>query len=125
MRSVFISYKYEDKPWKERIEELIKNRRLGDDIRITGESEDVRQGGEKAIKDHLGPKIRGASAILVLVGNDTHNSSGVDYEIQFAKSHHKKVVPVRIPDTQGGLPDKIRDKDVVAFEPEAITQAIE
>lgn len=125
MKSVFISYKYEDKKLKNKVEKWAKEGRFGDDVVITGETKDVRQQGKKAIKNHLSPKLRGASTVLVLVGDNTHNSTGVEYEVQHAKSQNKKIVTVRIPETKGGTPSALKDKDLVAFEPDAIKKAIE
>nr|VFJ49383.1 MAG: MTH538 TIR-like domain (DUF1863) [Candidatus Kentron sp. FW]VFJ56959.1 MAG: MTH538 TIR-like domain (DUF1863) [Candidatus Kentron sp. FW] len=125
MKSVFCSYKYEDKKWKDTVESWGNEGRLGHNVRITGESEDVRQGGRNAMKDHIGPKLRGASDVLVFVGDNTHNSTGVEYEVQYAKSHGKNVIPVRIPGTAGAAPKSIREESMVAFEPNAIKRALE
>jgi len=125
MKSVFCSYKYEDKQWKEKLESWAISNRLGPNIVITGESEDVRQNGKNAVKRHLSPKLTGASKILVLIGRDTHNSTGVEYEIQHAMSAGKKVIPVRIPDTSGAAPQAISGKREIVFDPSAIRQELE
>ena len=125
MKSVFVSYKHEDKKQKDIVEKWAKEGRFGDNVVVTGESKDVRHHGGKAIKNHLSPKLRGASTVVVLVGDDTHNSSGVAYEVQHAKSQNKKIITVRIPDTKGGNPASLKDSDLVAFEPNAIKKAIE
>ncbi len=124
MKSVFASYKYEDKAWKEKVTEWALEGRLGYNVRITGEDKDVRQDGERAIRQHLSPKVEGASEVIVLVGKDTHNSSGVDYELRNAKSAGKRIIPVRIPNTTGAAPILIRNEEIIAFTPEAIRDAI-
>ncbi|OHD16843.1 MAG: hypothetical protein A2Y34_04680 [Spirochaetes bacterium GWC1_27_15] len=124
MKQVFISYKYEDIKYKNKIKNWAIEKRLGD-INIIGETEDVRQGGMNAIQQHLSPKLTGASCVLVLVGNDTHNSVGVDYEIKHAKSQNKKIIVVRIPQTTGAAPIIIRNIKEVVFDPNAIKNAIE
>lgn len=125
MKSIFGSYKYEDKQWKDKAEEWAQEGRLGDNVRITGESKDVREHGSKAVKNHLSPKVQGSSDMLVFIGDNTHNSQGVEYEIQNAKSSGKRVVPVRIPGTTGAAPQAIREEKIVAFEPSAIKKALE
>jgi hypothetical protein len=124
MKSIFGSYKYEDKEWKDKVEKWGKEDRLGKNVRITGESKDVRAGGANAVKKHLSPKVGGASDMLVFVGDNTHNAKGVEYEIQNAKSSGKRVIPVRIPGTTGAAPKSIRDQEIVAFEPSAIEKAL-
>lgn len=124
MKSIFGSYKHEDKKWKDKTEKWGVDDRLGNNIRITGESKDVRANGDKAVKKHLSPKISGSSDMLVFVGDNTHNSSGVEYEIKNAKSSGKRIIPVRIPGTTGAAPKLIRDEKMVAFEPQAIKKAL-
>lgn len=124
MKSVFCSYKYEDRQWKEKLDGWAKSYKLGTHVVITGESKDVRQDGGNAVKKHLSPKLKGASDVIVLIGGDTHNSTGVEYEIQHAKSDGKNIIPVRIPNTTGGLPKAIGGVRVIAFEPTAIRQAL-
>ena len=124
MKSVFGSYKYEDKKWKDKAEKWSKEERLGDDVRITGESKDVRSSGDNAVKKHLSPKVKGSSDMLVFIGDNTHNSKGVDYEIKNSKSSGKRVIPVRIPGTKGAVPESIRQEKIIAFEPNAIKKAL-
>lgn len=124
MKSVFGSYKYEDKKWKDKAEEWSKEDRLGDNVRVTGESKDVRLSGDNAVKKHLSPKVKGSSDMLVFIGDNTHNSKGVDYEIQNAKSSGKRVIPVRIPGTKGAAPESIRQEKMIAFDPDAIKKAL-
>lgn len=123
MKSVFVSYKYDDKKSKDRLLKWVKDKCLGDVV-VTGETKDVRNDGKKAIKNHLSPKLKGASIVLVLVGENTHNSTGVEYEIQHAKSHKKKIVSVRIPKTRGAAPKSIRDVELIAFTQNDIKEAI-
>jgi hypothetical protein len=94
-KSIFISHVHED---AERIAqiELWKGGGLLGDVAITKETNDFRQMGEEAIKKHLRPRIKGCAAVLVLIGNDTHNHHWIDYEVQVAKSEHKQVIAVRI-----------------------------
>jgi hypothetical protein len=125
MKSVFVSYKYEDKKWKDDLEKFAKDGRLGENVVITGETEDVRPNGTNAIRSHINPKITGATNVIVLVGNDTHNSSGVEREIQSAKSQQKKIIAIKIPGTMGAVPKSLGSQNLVPFEPNAIKKALE
>jgi hypothetical protein len=102
--SVFVSHVYEDLRTRDSISAWAQGGQLGPNVVVTGESEDVRAKGDAAVRAHLSPKLQGASAVLVLVGNDTHNHRWIEYEIQHALSNHKLVVLVRIPNTTGAPP---------------------
>ena len=124
MKSVFVSYVFEDKRFKDKIHDWAGDGKLGA-VTVTGESKDVRQGGDSAIRNHLSPLLRGAAALLVLVGSDTHNHDWVQYEVAHAQSHHKKILVVRIPNTSGAAPPSVRKLDEIPFEPRAIREALE
>ena len=97
---------------------------LGQDIVIIGETQDMRPCGEKAIKEHLSSRLKGAAVVLVLVGQNTHNHEWVGYEIQHALSQHKKIIAVRIPNTTGALPTLLRSLAEMPFSPADIAEAI-
>lgn len=122
--SVFISYVYEEKPYKDRVASWIHGQRLGSDVVVTYEREDVRQHGEAEIRNHLRPLIQGCAAVLVLVGDVSHSRKWIDYEVAVAQQLHKVIIPVRIPNTRGGLPREIAGVPEVTFEPNAIATAL-
>ena len=122
MKSVFVSYVFEDKRFKDKIDAWAGHGKLGA-ITVTGESKDVRQGGDSAIRKHLSPLSHGAAALLVLVGSDPHNHDWG--EVAHAQSQHKKILVVRIPNTSGAAPLSVRKLDEVPFEPGAIREALE
>lgn len=122
--SVFISYKYEDIQWKNKIKKWEEGGLLGPYVVVTGEEEDVRINGETAIKNHLSPKLLGMSVLLVLVGQDSHNRPWVDYEVQHAKSHHKKIIAVRIPGTTGATPVAIRELVLIPLDPNSLKKVL-
>ena len=124
MKSIFASYKYEDKRFKDQLATWAREGRLGYNVSITGESQDVRQDGGNAIRNHINPIINGAACVVLIVGQDTHNSSGVDYELRNAKSAGKPIITVRAPQTSGALPALVASSPEVAFEPNAIARAL-
>lgn len=105
---VFISYKWEDKKYANGLDGLLNN--PNNDYRhlTEREREDLRYKGESSVKDYLKDKIRDRDAIICLIGNNTHNSTGVKYELQVAKSLGKKIIGVRIPQTKGSLPPLLK-----------------
>ena len=122
--SLFISYVYEDRAARNTIESWAVQGYLGPNVVVTGESDDVRQGGASAIRGHISPKLQGASAVLLLVGNDTHNHAWVEYEAQHALSAHRRVVVIRIQGTTGAAPSNVRHLLETPMNPAAIRAAL-
>lgn len=102
--SIFVSHVYEDLNARDTIRNWAAQGLLGPNVHVTGESEDVRQAGYGAIRNHLSPLLQHASAVVVLIGNNTHNHGWIEYEAQHALSARKRVVPMRIPNTTGAAP---------------------
>jgi hypothetical protein len=123
MRQVFISYVYEDKKARETIERWAAEGHLGD-VHITGEQQDMREKGEAAIRNHIAPYLKGASALVLLVGANSHNHDWVRYEADYMQSAGKPVIVVRLPGTQGAAPPSVRHLREVDFEPEALRRAL-
>lgn len=106
-KSVFISYRYEDQASRKQVEHWAQEGKLGPEVVTTAESEDLRPQGEAAIVRHLEPKIRGAAAVVCLIGQNSHNDGGwVQYELDVATSLHKVIVLLRIPGTTGAAPPR-------------------
>jgi hypothetical protein len=100
------------------------DKKLGPDVVVTGETKDVRQEGEAAIRNHLKPRIEGAAAVLLLVGADTHNHDWVKYELSVATSFQKKIVVARVPGTSGAAPVGFQHLAEVSLDPTAIKAAL-
>jgi len=114
--SIFISHVYEDLAARDTLKNWAAKGLLGPGVVATGESGDFRQSGVGAIKRHLSPMLQGATAVIVLVGNNTHNHDWIDYEVNHARSGRKKVVAVRIAGTSGAPPKSLAGIDVVPME---------
>ena len=109
---VFLSYKWEDKKSADALRGTFLN--PNNDYRHVplSEREDYRQQGENAIKSYLRGLISECRALICLVGQNTHSSQWVAYELEIATSQNKKVVPVRIRNTTGGAPKLIRERNL-------------
>ncbi len=123
-RSLFVSYVYEDKKHYDDIKRWSDERLLGEDVVVTSETADVRQNGNAAIEAHLKQRIKGAAAVLVLIGNDTHNHDWVRQELAWATSNYKQVIAARIPGTTGPAPVGFRHLSLVSLDPSAIRRAL-
>ncbi len=101
---IFLSYKWEDRESANGLEGLLKNPNNKYQHLTEREQEDVRNKGENVVKNYLKGIIQDCDALICLIGNDTHNATGVRYELEVAKSLGKKIIAVRIPQKTGGLP---------------------
>lgn len=122
-KSIFISCVFEDSHRIETLKNWATRKRLGDVI-ITHETEDKRILGREAIKQHIKSKIQGASFILVLIGQNTHNHDWIEAEVELANSFHKTIICVRLPQSTGAVPDILKKYRLINFDPESIFKNI-
>ncbi|MHB8879338.1 MAG: TIR domain-containing protein [Myxococcaceae bacterium] len=122
-RRVFVSYVFEDRAYRDQVVDWWRQGQLGD-FEPVHEAEDVRQGGEAAIRGHLRPIMRDADGILVLVGQDTHSRRWVDEEIHHCASLGKPAVVTRLPNVTGAAPYEVRGHQVIPFSPQRLLEAL-
>ena len=103
-KSVFISYVYEDIEHRDKLKSWAEKKLLGENIQITHERKDCRAQGDNAIKAEIESMIQGAGAVIVLIGQNTHNHPWVIHEAECIRAKNKKAVLVRIPGTNGSKP---------------------
>ncbi len=112
MAKIFISYRDDDIEWRNNLYSLLRNPETEfQDVPIQ-EREDYRGTSERTIKDYLRPLISDASCLILLVGNNTHNGWFLNWEIDVAISRQIPIGAIRIPDTIGGLPPKIKGMEI-------------
>ena len=121
---LFLSYKWEDREYVNGLEGLLNNpnnqyRHLTD-----REREDHRSQGERAWKDYIRNKIRNCDALICLIGQNTHNATGVIYELEVANSMGIKIIPVRIPETTAASPNIIRQRNVLNWNAKEINDEL-
>jgi hypothetical protein len=123
-KSIFISCVYEDSPRINNIKNWVEQKRLGDVI-ITSETIDNRHKGVDAIKEHIQAKIQGATVVMVLVGQDTHNHDWIKAEVELANSFHKKILCLRVPNSTGAIPAILNKFKVLNFDPDTIKKELD
>jgi len=106
---IFISYKWEDHEQANGLEGLLRNPNNNFRQLTEREQMDMRSKGGNAVKNYLKGIIQKCDALICLIGNDTHSASGVKYELEVARSLGKKIIAVRIPQTNGGLPNLLNN----------------
>lgn len=120
-RPLFVSYVTEDKNWLSQLRDWSRQRLLGD-FEIDAFDEKLHPTLDSEIKNQIKERIRKAAAVIVLVGDNTHNHDWIPIEVEIANSFPspRPVLAVRIPNTSGGLPKILGDKKLLDFKPEII-----
>ena len=122
MANFFVSYVYEDRDFLVQIMDWHRRGLLGHWKPIY-ENEDVRPGGWRAVQRYLSPLIRQCNAMVLLVGNDTHNHDAVAYEVQNARSAGIPVTALRLPNTTGAPPASV-GRNLARFRPADLLAAL-
>ena len=121
---VFLSYKWEDKNYADGMNGLLRNPNNKYCHLTDRERRDLRNEGENAWKKYLREKIKDCEALICLIGQDTHNATGVIYETSVASSLNIKIVPVRIPNTYGGVPQIISKLKILNWDTREINDEL-
>lgn len=127
-KSIFISYDYDnDKNYKNMLLAWDANKEF--DFGFTDHSADVSidSTNATAIKQAISAKINNATIFLCLVGEHTHKSKWVAWEIAKAVELKKKIVAVKIKSTNttpAGL-QNVGAKWAMSFTFDSIKKAIE
>lgn len=82
---------------------------------------------QKEWEELIESKISKCNMLIVLVGKKTHSATGVEKEIQFAKSNNVPIFTVYVDgaDTDTNLPDGLPRSRVVPWDWEKIAQGID
>lgn len=122
-KSIFISHVFEDNQYIGNLKDWSKDPEFGYDT-IIAEIQDTRDEGYEAIKKRILKKIKNCSAVIVLIGNDTHNKTWIKAEVEWAKSNKKKIVCVRIPNSTGGKPEIVNNYAVIDFDKKKVREEL-
>lgn len=123
-KSIFISYVYEDIEHRNKLKAWADKQLLGENCHVTYERKDCRQQGKVAIKQELEAMIQGSGAVLILLGQNTHNHHWVIFETELALRKNKKCVVVRVPGTNGGKPKVLSSYSEIEFDVNKIRSAL-
>lgn len=106
MVKIFISYVSEDKGSMANVLQWTKDDPLikvkfNSDKLLIDKFKEHKQLTEPIITKELAELIDQSSAILILVGNDTHNKPWIEWEYNYAQNHNLKVGLMRVPNSTG------------------------
>lgn len=116
IKRIFISFRETDRQYREAFEGILKNPNSPLKGIPISSREDVRNQGEKSVKNYIKTLINESDCMIILIGNDSHNSTWIDYEMDVATSKEKPILGVRIPSTSGAGPDLFRRRDFIPVE---------
>ncbi len=109
--NLFVSHKGEDESKIETFKKMMEKR--GYDFRDSSikESEPNRANNEEYIKStYLQPAIDWAGTVVVLIGNNTHKSDWVDWEIKYAFKQGKTIIGVYLfGEADSKLPEALKN----------------
>ena len=120
MKTVFISYHFNDKSYKGEIKKWLEEK--GARV-ISVDESDLRPLGSEQVKKQIRNDLSRSSHLLVLVGNDTHNRPWVDYEVSVARSRGIPTYCVRLANRTVAAPKEVRGLSSISYSRSSI-QAI-
>lgn len=95
MKRVFLSFHYANDSW--RVQQIKNMGKIEEQpILSYNKWEEIKQGGDEAIKRWINSQMDGKSCLVVLIGSATANRKWVNYEIRRAWDNNKSVVGLYI-----------------------------
>lgn len=126
MRRVFISFKMEDKKQVDGLRLLSWNK--GHEIEFYDESVRLSYKSEHApyIKSKIRAKIQRASITLCLLGQNTHLSEWVDWELETSIDEGNQIVLMGLPNgpSRLSLPPSVRGRDWYIWDLDYLTRVL-
>jgi hypothetical protein len=126
LRRVFISFKMEDKKQVDGLRLLSWNK--GHEIEFYDESVRLSYKSEHApyIKSKIRAKIQRASITLCLLGQNTHLSEWVDWELKTSIDEGNQIVLMGLPNgpSRLSLPPSVRGRDWYVWDLDYLTRVL-
>lgn len=111
-KTVFISYHFKDASFKGEVQKWLEE--TGIDVLVVNQKDLTPEARENA-KIRIKEQISTSHAVLVLVGDDSHNRPFLDYEIAVARSKQIPTFWVMLP-RSGAAPEEVRGLNPVPFD---------
>lgn len=124
MQSIFVSFKYVDD--NSRVQQILNAGVVeGQPILKANEWETVKRQGDAAIRNWIDKQLNYKKCVVVMIGQNTHTSRWVKYEIEKAFSMGKPVIGVHIHNLKdfagnqsqkGRLPSTVYDAKIRTYD---------
>ncbi len=126
--NVFISHRHEDDALISSFKNLMQNKGVTiRDASITSDDPNQARNPDYIKTNILGPGIKWAGTLVVLITPDTKNHDWIDWEIEYANKHNKRIIGVWAPGSAGCEVPEPLDKygdAVVGWNAERVLAAI-
>jgi len=127
-KKIFVSFKYSELEWKNNIESLFHSE--GAQVAVTPvwlsiPAANTPRISDTEIRKAIRDRVDACCGLIVVVGNDAHNSPWIDYELGLANALKKPKVAVRHPQATGGLPNNHKGMIVLAWKSDDLMRAIQ
>jgi hypothetical protein len=106
-RDIFISYKFNDRNVAHNVQTFFQPQGGICQGAPRYVENDVSDDGDEAIRREILRVMEPCVGVLFVVGNDSHNSSWIDWEAKMAIRHKKPMVALRFKGYTGGLPNRL------------------
>ena len=111
MKKIFVSYNFNDKSVSHSIKAMsIENNGPINALFVFVEG-DSTCNESNAIDLKIRSTIQNCNMALFLIGNNNHNSPWIEREVQLAISKSLPILVMKLPDTTGGIPNSLKNKN--------------
>jgi hypothetical protein len=86
---------------------------------------DVSTGGDAEIQREIQSVMTPCSGMVVVIGDDTHNSPWINYEVGYATSQRIPTVAVQHPQSRGVPPNNYRGMKVVGWNSQELADIVQ
>ncbi|MDW3196487.1 MAG: TIR domain-containing protein [Cytophagales bacterium] len=119
-KTIFLSYRVVDEKYKKKVVDWAEEGKLGNGVKVLHQMDQGRPLTGNEIKGLIKPKIKGVAMVLILVGNDTHNSNWIKWEIELSKMDNKAIYWMQAPGTSGAPPYELKKIPKIEFNSNSI-----
>ncbi|HHG85295.1 MAG TPA: hypothetical protein ENJ82_11165 [Bacteroidetes bacterium] len=124
-RQVFIGYMPDDKRYINKIMKWASQEKLGDRVVVTPLNDDSFYDEYGDLKrDQLSWALKEAALVLILIGEENWDHPWLDWEGEFCHQWGIKRVIIRIPYTDGDLPEPFTVLREIAYNPNAVEKEL-
>jgi hypothetical protein len=123
-KRVFISFRFKEKGLRNDLLQFFQANGGPVQATPTYMTQDLSSLGEDHIKDVIRQQMEGCAGLLVLVGDDVHNSSWIQWEGGVANELGVPKFGIRHPAAHGGFPNAHRGMREIDWDGEELARAV-
>ncbi|HEX8831279.1 MAG TPA: TIR domain-containing protein [Longimicrobium sp.] len=124
-KRVFISFRWHEKGWRNDLLRFFQA--YGGPVQATPASmnQDMSDRGEDKIKEAIRQQMDGCDAVIVVVGDDVHNSPWIEWEGGVANELKIRKFGMRHPAAKGGFPNAHAGMQEIPWDPAEMARIID